>query len=99
MTVARVRVWDDDFEEFFLGLSHRFSRVETRWQARKYLRGLMASLERRNGWTLAEQAGDATPDSMQALLSSPCFDRDAVRDEVRSAVVQAGSSTGSELVA
>jgi SRSO17 transposase len=49
----------------------------------------MAPLERRNGWTLAEQAGDGTPDSMQALLCSPCFDRDAVRDDVRTAVVRA----------
>jgi SRSO17 transposase len=48
----------------------------------------MAPLERRNGWTLAEQAGDQTPDSMQALLCSPCFDRDAVRDDVRDVVVE-----------
>jgi SRSO17 transposase len=79
VTVERVVGWDDEFQEFFLGFSHHFGRVETRWQARKYLRALMAPLERRNGWTLAEQAGDATPDSMQALLCSPCFDRDAVR--------------------
>src|SRR3954452_2042994 len=89
MTVGQVRAWDAEFQEFFLGFSHHFGRVETRWQARKYLRGLMAPLERRNGWTLAEQAGDGTPDSMQALLCSPGFDRDAVRDQVRSAVVAA----------
>jgi SRSO17 transposase len=87
VTIEQVQAWDEEFQEFFMGFSHRFSRVETRWQARKYLRGLMAPLERRNGWTLAEQAGDETPDSMQALLCSPCFDRDALRDEVRSAVV------------
>jgi SRSO17 transposase len=89
VTVEQVRSWDEEFGEFFLGFSHRFGRVETRWQARKYLRGLMAPLERRNGWTLAEQAGDGTPDSMQALLCSPCFDRDAVRDDVRAQVVDA----------
>lgn len=51
----------------------------------------MAPLERRNCWTLAEQAGDGTPDSMQALLCSPCFDR----DDVRTAVVRAiGDPTG-----
>ena len=87
VTLEQVRGWDEDFQEFFLQFSHRFGRVETRWQARKYLRGLMAPLERRNGWTLAEQAGDGTPDSMQALLCSPCWDRDAVRDEVRDYVV------------
>jgi SRSO17 transposase len=73
--------------------------VETRWQARKYLRGLMAPIERRNGWTLAEHAGDATPDSMQALLCSPCFDRDAVRDAVRARIVAEIGDPGGVLVA
>jgi SRSO17 transposase len=44
-------------------------------------------LERRNGWTLAEQAGDRSPDAMQALLTSPAWDPDAVRDDVRAYVV------------
>jgi SRSO17 transposase len=89
VTVEQVRDWDDDFREFFLGFSHWFSRADVRWQAFKYLQGLLAPLERRNGWTIAEQAGDATPDAMQGLMVSPCFDRDAVRDQVRSAVVEA----------
>ena len=87
VTVEQVQGWDEAFQEFFLEFSHHFGRVETRWQARKYLRALMAPIERRNGWTLAEHAGDATPDSMQALLCSPCFDRDAVRDAVRARIV------------
>jgi hypothetical protein len=89
VTVEQVEGWDDDFREFFLGFSHWFSRADIRWQAFKYLRGLLAPLERRNGWTLAEQAGDATPDAMQGMLCSPCFDRDGVRDEVRAAVMDA----------
>jgi SRSO17 transposase len=56
----------------------------------------MAPLERRNCWTLAEQAGDGTPDSMQALLCSPCFDRDAVRDDVRAIGDRAGVLAGDE---
>jgi SRSO17 transposase len=99
VTVEQVRGWDDDFREFFLGFSHWFSRADIRWQAFKYLRGLLAPLERRNGWTIAEQAGDATPDAMQGLLCSPCFDRDAVRDEVRTAVVAALGDPGGVLIA
>ncbi|MDY7091205.1 MAG: IS701 family transposase [Actinomycetota bacterium] len=72
-----------------MGFSHRFSRADVRWQAWKYLRGLLAPIERRSGWSLAEHAGDATPDAMQGLLVSRCFDRDAVRDELRAAVVAA----------
>jgi hypothetical protein len=30
--------------------------------------GLVAGLERKNGWTLAEQAGEVSPDGMQRLL-------------------------------
>ena len=99
VTVEQVRGWDEDLRGFFLGFSHRFSRVETRWQAWKYVRALMAPVERRNGWTLAEQAGDDTPDSMQALLCSPCFDRDAVRDDVRTSVVAAIGDPGGVLIA
>jgi SRSO17 transposase len=99
VTAEQVQGWDEALQGFFLEFSHHFSRVETRWQARKYLRGLMAPLERRNGWTLAEQAGDATPDSMQALLCSPCFDRDAVRDAVRSRIVAEIGDPGGVLIA
>ncbi len=95
MTVEQVQGWDEAFLEF----SHHFGRVETRGQARKYLRGLMAPIERRSGWSLAEHAGDATPDSMQALLCSPCFDRDAVRDAVRARIVAEISDPGGVLVA
>jgi SRSO17 transposase len=99
VTLEQVQGWDDDFREFFLGFSHWFSRADIRWQAFKYLRGLLAPIERRNGWTIAQQAGDATPDAMQGLLCSPCFDRDAVRDEVRSAVVAALGDPGGVLIA
>jgi len=40
-----------------------FARVEPRRQARKYVTGLIGDLPRKNCWTLAEQAGDATPDA------------------------------------
>lgn len=90
VAVEQVEGWDDDFfREYFLGFSHWFSRADIRWRALKYLRGLLAPIERRNGWTLAGQAGDRTPDAMQGLLCSPCFDCEAVRDEVRSGVLAA----------
>jgi len=45
-----------------------FTRSEPRGRAREYLSGLVAGLERKNGWTLAEQAGEGCPDGMQRLL-------------------------------
>jgi SRSO17 transposase len=99
VTAEQVSGWDDDFREFFLGWSQWLSRADIRWRAFKYLRGLLAPIERRNGWTLAEQAGDATPDGMQGLLCSPCFNRDAVRDQLRAAVVAAIADPAGVLVA
>jgi SRSO17 transposase len=83
-----VESWDDELGELLARIAGRFTRVEPRKRAFAYVRGLLAPLERRNGWTLAEQAGDGSPDGMQALLCSPCWDADAVRDDVRGYVVE-----------
>jgi SRSO17 transposase len=45
--------------------------------------GLLADLPRKNCWTIAEYAGDASPDGMQHLLSRAVWDEDAVRDDIR----------------
>jgi SRSO17 transposase len=83
-----VESWNDELEDVFARVAGRFLRVEPRRRAFGYVRGLLSVLERRNGWTLAEQAGDGSPDGMQGLLCSPCWDRDAVRDDVRDYVVE-----------
>lgn len=56
---------------------------------RIYVRGLLGEVERKNGWTLAEAAGDVGPERMQRLLNFYAWDTDGVRDEVRAAVVEA----------
>ena len=45
-------------------------------------------MERKNGWQLAEQAGDATPEGVQRLLSSYRWDADLVRDDLKEYVVE-----------
>lgn len=52
------------------------------------LLGLLSRTERKNGWTLAEFAGDLTLDGMQRLLNFYAWDADAVRDAVRRYVVR-----------
>ena len=47
----------------------RFARVEPRRRARAFVLEIFSGLRRKNCWTLAEQAGDATPDGMQHLLA------------------------------
>ncbi|WP_182878255.1 IS701 family transposase, partial [Microbispora sp. H10670] len=56
-------------------------------QARAYLLGLLAPIERKNGWQLAEAAGDAAPDRMQRLLNSARWDPRQVRVDLRDYVM------------
>ena len=60
-----------------------FARPEPWLQARKYLSALAGGLTRRNGWTIAEHAGDRTPDKTQRLLSRAVWDTDAAMGAIR----------------
>lgn len=66
----------------------RFVRVEPRRRAGRLVLGLLADLPRKNCWTIAEWAGEATPHGMQHLLCRASWDADAVRDDVRDYVVE-----------
>lgn len=65
----------------------RFCRVEPRRAAAGFVTGLLADLEIKTCWQVAEQAGHARPDAMQRLLYRAKWDADAVRDDVRQVVV------------
>ncbi|MGH3847322.1 MAG: IS701 family transposase [Pseudonocardiaceae bacterium] len=69
-------------------IAGRFARVEPRRRARELVLGLLSDLPRKNCWTLAEHAGDGTPYGLQHLLSRAKWDADAVRDDLRSYVVE-----------
>jgi SRSO17 transposase len=60
-----------------------FVRVEPWLQAGKYATALMSGLPRRNGWTIAEHAGDWTPDKTQRLLNRAVWDTVAATAVVR----------------
>ncbi|MBL1119296.1 transposase [Streptomyces sp. 110] len=66
----------------------RFGRAEPRRRVREYVSGLVAGLPRSNGWTLAEQAGDVSPDGMQRLPRRADRDIADVRDDVRAHMVE-----------
>lgn len=88
VTVDEVHRWAAGLEALHARIGGYFRRSEPRGRAREYLRGLLAPLERKNGWTLAEQAGELCPDGMQRLLNQADWDADAVRDEVRGFVLE-----------
>src|SRR4051812_44295911 len=68
-------------------IAPRFCRIEPRRRARAYLQGLLAPIERKNGWQLAENAGDRTPDGMQDFLARMRWDADQVRDDLQAYVI------------
>jgi SRSO17 transposase len=65
-----------------------FARVQPFEQARKYITGLISDLPRKNGWTIAEHAGDSTPDRTQRLLNHAVWDHDRVQAVVRRYVAE-----------
>jgi SRSO17 transposase len=79
-------------------LAPRFGRVEPRRRLLAYRRGLLAPVERKNGWQLAEAAGDRTPDGMQDFLGRMRWDAEAVRDDLRAYVVEHLGDPGAVLV-
>lgn len=64
-----------------------FARREPAEQAGKYIDGLCDDLVRKNGWTLAERAGDTTPDRMQRLLYDAVWDQQLAMARVREFVI------------
>src|SRR5512133_2079858 len=80
--------WQAGLDELLGRVAGRFGRVEPRQHARAFVLGLLADLPRKNCWTIAEHAGDPSPDGMQHLLSRAVWDEDAVRDDVRADVVE-----------
>jgi SRSO17 transposase len=90
--------WRDQFDELMGRIAGRFARVEPRRRARAFVLGLLSGLRRKNCWTIAEQAGDVTPDGMQHLLAAARWDADAVRDDLRGYVIEHLGSPDAVLV-
>jgi SRSO17 transposase len=80
--------WSAELERLGARLAPRFTRIEPRRRLLAYLRGLLAPVERKNGWQLAESAGDATPDGMQDFLGRMRWDAEQVRDDLQAYVVE-----------
>src|SRR5260221_268886 len=102
---ARVRAgeahaaWSESFNELFAQVAGDFANAAVRRQGRAYLLGLLSQAERKNGWTLAEFAGDVSPDGLQRLLNFSPWDEDACRDALSRYVVRHVGERGAVLVA
>ena len=88
MSRADAERWARGLDTVMERIGARFGRVEPRRRALAYLRGLLSPVERKNGWQLAEVAGDRTPDGVQDFLSRVHWEADLVRDDLRAYVVE-----------
>ena len=86
-TPGLVKDGAEEFGALVERIAPRFGRAEPRRRAAAYLRGLLAPIERKNGWQLAEAAGDRTPDGVQDFLARMRWDADLVRDDLRAYAV------------
>jgi len=87
-TLAVLEKGQSEFDALFARIASGFSRPEVRQRARCYLGGLLAPVQRRNAWQLAEHLGELTPDGVQRLLNAARWDADQVRDDLRAYVVE-----------
>jgi len=85
--IEEVQAWAAGLPALHARIAGRFARAEPRRRVLAYLRGLLGNVGRKNGWQLAEHAGEATPDGMQRLLATAAWNPDLVRDDLRGWVV------------
>lgn len=90
--------WVSGLDALFARIAGRFRRVEPRRQARSYVLGLLAPIERKSSWQLAEAAGDGGPDRMQRLLGNARWDPREVRGDLHGYVVEQLGRNGGVLV-
>ncbi|MGV1010735.1 MAG: IS701 family transposase [Dermatophilaceae bacterium] len=90
--------WEDAFGEVIDRIAPRFARYEPLRHAASLIQGLLAPLERKNCWTIAEHRGDTSPDALQHLLGRAKWDADGVRDDLRGYVVEHLGDPGAVLV-
>jgi SRSO17 transposase len=76
-----------DLETFLASFTSCFPRHEVRTNASRYMRGLLADVQRKNGWQLAEEVGLSDPHRLQRLLNEAKWDDAGVRRQMRQVTI------------
>jgi SRSO17 transposase len=87
-TLDSVADWEAELDHWRARIGRHTRRVTTRDRAFEYLENLLADVNRRNSWQLAEAAGELHPYAFQHLLSRARWTAAGVRDEVRAYAVE-----------
>ena len=99
VTVEDLDAWECDLETLFTRMSPLFYRTESRRHAEQYFRGLLAPLQRKNGWTIAEHVGEPEPKALQRFLNLSPWDVDGLLALNRDYVLEHLASPAAILVA
>ena len=99
VTADDIAEWNTEFSDICDRVGHLFYRTDSRSHAAQYLRGLLAPLERKNGWTIAEYSGLREPKALQRLLNLTPWDSGNLRDLVREYVMEHFADTRGVLIA
>jgi hypothetical protein len=59
--LVEIEGWVHELDALHARIAPRFERSEPRRRSLAYLRGLLSHTERKNGWQLAEEAGERPP--------------------------------------
>lgn len=86
--MEEIEGWEAELEALMGRMSGVFSNRVGLARMGLYVRGLLGSAERKNGWQLAEEAGEATPYAMQQFLFRGVWSADALIEKVREYVVE-----------
>jgi hypothetical protein len=77
---ADLAEWEEEFERVCSRMNPLFYRPESRKHTQQYVRGLLAPIERKNGWTIAEHVGEKEPKATQRFLNLTPWEADDLSD-------------------
>jgi SRSO17 transposase len=86
--LSTIRKGAEELAKLHARIAPRFRRAEVRTRAHRFLEGLLAPVERKNGWQLAEELGERGPRGVQRLLGDADWDEGAVRDDLRAYITE-----------
>jgi len=90
---VKSREIEREYNDLLIRIGKHFSTGPGYENAKKYIRGLLGTAERKNGWQMSEYLGEETPYALQQFLYRGRFDADKLRDELRTYV---GDELGDE---
>jgi SRSO17 transposase len=88
VSLSDLKEWSSEFNDVLNRIDSLFVHPGSRKHAEQYLRGLLAPIERKNGWTIAQHVGEKEPKAMQRFLNLALWDADTLRDILGDYVIE-----------